>query len=544
MLPRRILSLWFPRLAVDLVMRKEPQLAGLPLGVVADRRGSLVIANLSAEAEAIGLRRGMALGDAKAIRPDLLTRPEDMAALSGFLAALRCWAGRFTPWVAEDDDGLVLDVSGCAHLFGGEAGLVAAVEGGAARIGLALRLGLADTFGAAWALARYAGADSSPAFTGDAIDQEARATRSRAQKRHWGHGGPPATPEAGLTAVIAPPGETMAWIGPLPVAALRLDPAAVAALQELGLRRIADVAAQPRAPLIRRTGPEVALRLDQAVGRVAEPVAPAPPPAIFALRLGFPEPIGLTEDVLAGVDRLLPPLCDRLADAGRGLRRLRLSLLRSDGGVVQREIGLARPTVEPPAIRAILSLALGEVDVGFGLDGLRLEALETEPVPVITERKLPGARAEVREAEPEAADLVGRLGARLGLEALLRLHPAESHVPEKATTEMAAAFVLPPKGWAPAGYTRPPLLFPPEAITLLDDAVPPTGFVWRRQACRRRTAWGPERLTPEWWLDDPAWRSGPRDYWRIETEDGLRLWLYAALGGELAAGWFAQGVFA
>lgn len=561
MLRRRILSLWFPRLAAELAVRGDPRIAGLPLAVIADRRGALVLASLTAEAEAAGLRPGMALGDARAIRPDLVTRPEDPAATAAFLATLRRWAGRFTPWIAEDGDAaLALDITGCAHLFGSEAELVAEVETGTARFGLSLRLGLADTLGAAWAVARYADAGTATAFAGDAIDQEARATRSRAQKRRWERGGPPpapGTPPGGIRRIV-PSGETIAHLGPLAVAALRLAPETVAALQSLGLLRIADVAAQPRAALARRVGPEVVHRLDQALGRIAEPVSPTPPPPVFSLRLAFPEPVGRVDDVLAGVDRLLPQLCGRLAETGRGLRELQLSLLRSDGGVVQREIGLARATVEPGPVRRILSLSLGELDAGFGFDALRLEALRTEPLarsapqalPLATgapDRRDPGNRSGLSpEADGTAprADLLGRLGTRLGLEALVRLHPADSHIPEKATTEMPAAFAPPATGWFPPDLARPAILFEPEPIMAQDDAVPPVRFVWRRQPRRRTAAWGPERLTAEWWLDDPAWRSGPRDYWRVETEEGIRLWLYGTPERDVSAGWFAQGVFA
>lgn len=560
MLRRRILSLWFPRLAAEFVVRGEPQLAGRPLAIIADRRGALVISSLTSEAEAAGLRPGMTLGDARAIRPDLATHPEDPAAFATFLVLLRRWAGRFTPWIAEEGDGsLVLDVTGCAHLFGGEASLAAEVEVGAARLGLSVELGLADTLGAAWAVARYAGAGTGPAFAGDAIDQEARATRSRAQKRRWERGGapPPPVSSSGNARRIIPTGETISHLGPLTVAALRLEPQTVVALQDLGLRRIADVAAQPRAALVRRVGPEVAHRLDQALGRIAEPVSPAPPPPVFSFRLGFPEPIARLDDVIAGMDRLLPQLCVRLAEAGRGLRQLRLRLMRSDGGVVQREIGLARPTIAPEAIRPILKLSLGELDAGFGFDAMRVEAVLTEPMDPPSSHRLPVEAASAHLAprggnskDPHAtdadrvADLLGRLGTRLGLEALVRLYPADSHIPEKATTEMAAAFAPSASGWIPSGLTRPAVMFEPEPITSEDDATPPARFVWRRQPRRRIAAWGPERLTPEWWLDEPAWRSGPRNYWRVETEEGLRLWLYETLGGEVSAGWFAQGTFA
>jgi protein ImuB len=543
--PRRILSLWFPRLAAERVLRAEPQLAEAPLAVVADVRGALVLASLARAAEAAGLRRGMALGDARAICPGLVTRPEDPRRSAAFRAALRRWAGRFSPWVAEEGDGLVLDVTGCAHLFGGEAGLAAEVEAEATDLGLSLRLGLADTVGAAWAVARYAGAGADVSHAGDAIDQEARATRSRAQKRQWERGTPPASTSTAACRVV-PPGETLARIGGLPVAALRLEPDEAAALQALGLRRILDVVAVPRAQLARRVGPGVGRRLDQAFGRAPEPVSPARPAHVFAFRLTFPEPIGLEADVLAGIDRLLPPLCARLNAAGRGARQLRLTLVRTDGKAEVREVGLARPADRTEAMRPLLALGLGGIDAGFGIEVLRLEATAVEPLGPRQHRgQLEVSAAARRAGDADGmADLLGRIGARLGLEALVRLHPADSHIPEKAATEMAAAFVAPAAGWQPPAAPRPILIFPPEPLTPTDAAIPPATFVWRRRPRRRAAAHGPERIAPEWWLDDPAWRSGPRDYWRIETDEGARLWIYEAKGGERSPGWFAQGLFA
>ena len=533
--PRRILSLWFPRLAAERVVRAAPELAGRPLAVVADRRGALVLAGLSAAAEAAGLGRGMALGDARAILPDLVTRPADPAGLARSLAALRRWAGRFSPWVAEEPgEALVLDVTGCARLFGGEPGLVAQVAAEAGQLGLSLRLGLADTLGAAWAVARHGGAETLPLHAGDAIDQEARATRSRAGKRAWGRVPPPAAAGGG----IVPPGATLAGIGPLPVAALRLAPEAVERLQALGLGRIDALAALPRAAVGRRFGPEVGRRLDQALGRLPEPVSPAPPEPVLALRLTLPEPIGRTEDVLAGIDRLLAPLAARLVAAGKEARRVRLTLTRTDGTAVVREVGLARPTVEAAAIRPLLAIRLDGLDAGFGIERLRIEAPEVEPV----------ARQQGLAAEPGGdalADLIGRIGARLGLEAVLRLHPAESHLPEKATVEVPAAFTAPAGAWPWPGAPRPILLLdPPEPLGPAAGTAPPAGFVWRRRPHRGAAVYGPERITPEWWLDHPAWRSGPRDYWRVETEAGTRLWLYEARGAEVPGGWFAHGLFA
>ena len=530
-------------------MRAEPQLARRPLAIVADARGALVLASLAAEAEAAGLRRGMALGDARAICPGLVTRPADPVAAAAFQRALRRWAGRFSPWVAEEgEDGLVIDVSGCAQLFGGEEGLLIEAAAAAAALGLGLRMGLADTVGAAWAVARFAGAPAAPAHAGDAIDQEARATRSRAGKRRWERGGPPplAPGGPGGAGLIVPPGETAARLAPLPVAALRLEPEEVATLQALGLRRIAELAALPRAQLARRVGPGVIRRLDQALGRVPEPVAPAPPPPVFALRLSLPEPIGLEADVLAGIDRLLPPLCARLRAAGRGARRVRLTLGRTDGRAEVREVGLARAADTPEAIRPLLALRLGAIDAGFGIEVIRLAATAVEPLEARQHRSRLAATADARKGgdSEELAALLGRIGARLGLEALVRLHPADSHIPEKSATEMAAGFSEPASGWPAPAAPRPVLILRPEPLRPQDAARPPERFAWRRRTLRRRAAFGPERIAPEWWLDDPAWRSGPRDYWRIETEDGSRLWIFEAKGGESPSGWFVHGLFA
>jgi protein ImuB len=537
---RRILSLWFPRLAAERWLRAEPELGAGALAVVAAERGALVLASLGAEAEAAGLRRGMGLADARAVLPELATRPADPLREARFLAGLARWAGRLSPWVAADgDDGLMLDVTGCARIFGGEEGLVAVAEEGLAALGLTVRAGLADTVGAAWAVARHCGRGEDAAPVGDAIDQEVRATRSRAARR----AGRPARVEAG--AVIVPPGAGRAALGPLPVAALRVGPEAVAALAGLGLRRIEEVALVPRAQLARRLGIAVVRRLDQALGHEPEPVAAARPGPGLALRLTCPEPLGLAADLAAGLGRLAEALAARLKAAGMGARRVRAVLERVDGGAAILEAGYARPVDEARAIMGVLGLKLDGLkldgpDAGFGYEVLRLAAEEAEP------RALPRPRAGRAESEG-AADLIGRLGARIGLDALVRLTPGESHLPEKADIEVAAAFAPAPEGWPRRVPPRPLVLFPPEPVTPEDEAGdagrPPGAFRWRRRRLVRVAALGPERIAPEWWLDDPAWRSGTRSYWRVETEEGLRLWLFEARGGEMPGGWFVHGRF-
>jgi protein ImuB len=336
---RRILSLWLPRLASERVLRRAG-IDSLPLAIVEKRGSAEVLTCLSPAAEGMGLRRGQPLAEARALAPGLLTRPADPEGQAQLLAALNRWALRYAPWVGEDGpEGLILDITGAAHLMGGEAALAADLRARLQAAGFTARLGVAPTRGAAWALARFAREPVSIAA------------------------------------------ETGPALAPLPLSALRLPTDTCEALARLGLRQIRDLSRTPRAALIRRFGTELALRLDQALGAVAEPVDPAPPPAPFAVRLTLPEPIGLTTDVMAALLRLLDRLCDRLTEVGRGARHLRLELARTDGSRAEAAVTLARPMRDPSAIAALFERAVAALDAGFGFEALRLSAPGTEPLP-------------------------------------------------------------------------------------------------------------------------------------------------------------------
>ncbi|MEM6309968.1 MAG: DNA polymerase Y family protein [Pseudomonadota bacterium] len=549
---RRILSLWFPRLGADRTLRQMPQLAGSALAIVDTIGNAQVISSLSVEASALGLYVGQPVRDAHAMAEALVTRNRSAQVEARFLDVLQRWAGKFSPWVAKEGEaGLVVDLTGCAHLFGGEAPLMQVVQEDCTDMRLAVQMGLADTRGAAWALARYAGQAAHTVRSGDAIDQEARATRSRAGKRHWTKGG--AAPTAKLAGSgpglrIAQPGQTYAALADLPIPALRLEPEMAAQLARLGLRRVSDLIGQPRAALARRFGKGLVYRIDQALGSAPEPVSPAKPPDHFAVRLTLPEPIGLIEDIVAGIDRLLSPLCAKLDAKNRAIRRIRLDAYRSDHGVQSVEIALARPSTDPHRIRPLLEMKLDTIDAGFGIDMLRLDAIQVEPIyqaRAVGHLEAGQAVAD-RIAKTDALDdLIGKIGARVGMEAITRLHPASSHIPEKTSKILAAAWSEPPgENWPQATGPRPLLMWAPEIVLAPDLPHVPAEFKWRGRSHRLVRATGPERIAPEWWLDDPQWRTGTRDYWRVTVDSGEDLWLYFAYGAGLSPGWFCHGAFA
>ncbi len=491
-----MLSVWFPRLASDHALRMRPCDGPFALTLRSGNTDHLHCLNKAAEVR--GLRRAMSLADARAIWPDLVARPASLADEAAALAALRRWLSRYSPMVGrEGADGLVADITGVAHLFGDETGLRDDLHARLDRAGIEGASGLADTKGAAYALARSRGG-------------------------------------------IAPPGQTLAAIGHLPVGQLRVDHATVEGLRKLGLRRIADLAILPRAPLARRFGQSLLFRLDQALGDQPEPVAAEPEPPHYGVRLTLPEPIGLQSDVMAGLARLLERLCATLAAQATGARRLRLELRRVDGQAAVVEIGLAQPMRDPARLAALFVRGVDEVDAGFGIDGLRLTAPVVEPM-VATQITSTGAKTGAEhKAGDDLADLITRLGNRIGFDNVLRMQPATSLVPERSFLTVAAAYVPADDShsWGQP-LPRPAVLFPPEPVQS-EGHNPPRRFRWRRMGFTTLRATGPERITAEWWFDDPAWRSGLRDYWKIETHQGLRLWMFHTPQNP---GWCVQGEF-
>ncbi|WP_252731504.1 Y-family DNA polymerase [Lentibacter algarum] len=449
---------------------------------------------LNAAAEEHGLRRGMGLADARSFCPSLLTELHDAQADQAFQRRLVRWAQRYCPWVGEDGvDGLFLDVTGSAHLLGGEAALLHDIRTRLARSRLTVSIGIADTPGAAWALA------------------------------HFGQG-------------CADTGDTLKAVRGLPVASLRITAKEDTTLQRLGIKTVGQLADLPRATVGQRFGASVLMRLDQALGHQAESISPEVNAPVYATRLTLPEPIGLAKDVMAGVERLLPPLCEKLMRMMAGVRVLSLSCRLVDGGAQTVELRLARPLRDPARILPLFERGIGEIDAGFGIDQLRLVAVQVEALPA--EQTTQASQGQSRQ-DDGLHDLITRLGNRIGLENIQRFLPADSHIPERS-------FIIAPAAWSEVGGAwvsltpRPVRLFPPEYVAASTNR-PPGSFKWRGMSFKVGRVTGPERIAPEWWLEDENWRHGVRDYWKVETREGHRLWMFHT---PQSPGWFVHGTFA
>lgn len=491
--------------------------------------GALRVVAANAPAQSVGIGPGMPLADANALFPGLAVEPHDARGEAKTLQELSVACSRYTPWAAVDADGglragqtdgsagIWLDVTGCDHLFGGEQILLDDLIRRVSKAGYHARAAIADTPGAAWALARYG------RF------------------------------ERGRNSLIAPSGAHRDALIPLPAAALRLDNTALAHLDHVGLRRIGDFVDMPRAPLTARFGETVVTRLDQALGFLEEPISPNRTEVHYHSRLAFAEPIGRIEDVALVLEKLLETLCGRFKDGNLGARRLEFILYRVDNTLAKAVIGTSRPSRDPLHLARLFRDKLDGLYLGFGVEVAALIATATAPQEA-TQPDLDGQNADIRE---DAAQLVDRLSGRFGVRNVARLKPVSTYIPERAGYEVAAAKSLAlkqkPDVWR-EDETRPQprplqLLSQPMPIDVMAPVPdgPPVMFRWRKRQHRIAGASGPERIAPEWWrLEGQPLTPEIRDYYRIEDQDGRRFWVYreGLYRPDKLPRWYLHGFFA
>ncbi|MEO0410795.1 MAG: DNA polymerase Y family protein [Pseudomonadota bacterium] len=514
---RHIISIWLPHWPMDRFLKTQDDNIDTPAALTLEGQHGPVIYDLTPAALAEGLRRNQRVVDAKTLVPQLLTYNADPGGDSVALRRLAAWCRRWSPWVSVDGaDGLLIDASGCAHLFGGEAAMLGQIEARLKRLKLKVRTSLAPTRGAAWALARYGPARS-----------------------------------------IVSNEELAPALSVLPVAALRITPAAELVLRRVGLKTVGQLMDVPRAALTKRFGKgnlktmsksegvHPLLRLDQALGVREDPLSPAPHRPRLRVVQPLLEPIAHVEAVEMVLEGLCARLCRLLEEAGQGTRAVKLEGYRVDGGRAALHVAVSRATRTAFHIRRLFKDKLETLDAGFGFDTIALEAVRTQPLYAVAS-DLSGVAA----LDGDGAQLLDRLSARLGAASVLRPILRESHIPERAVSWVRALDYQPPRRMpAPKRALRPHRLFdPPEEIQVTYGVPedPPKAFVWRRRPHRVAKVEGPERLAPEWWRAGRASRL--RDYYRIEDDTGRRYWLfrYGVYGdgrSEEAPRWYMHGMF-
>jgi protein ImuB len=519
---QRVVSIWLPSWRTDRIEERakggirlhEPE--PRPLAVIAPGKGGKRIVALNMCARSAGLRTDMLLTDACAMLPSLTAVPHEPEAEQRDLKRLAAVCNRFSPWTAPDGpDGLWIEATGVAHLFGGEEALLDRILHYLFALGFEARGSIAGTAGAVWGLARF----------------------------------------SKMPAVVVPPGEEAHALASLPVRALRIDDEGAALLERLGLKTLHQLFQIPRSSLKARLGKPIACRLDQALGFEGEALSPLMPEPVYAARLEFADSLTAFEGLQETAKLLIADVTASLKADGKGARRFTLALFDTQNGKAEIRFRMARPTAEAKHIARVLKEKLsaleGRFDPALGFDAVALYALGAEPL-VSTQIDILGSVLERGDNKERIAQFLDRVSARLGEQAAQRFAFAESHWPERASLHVPATAHAQARLSArpePSALPRPLTLLPrpePIGVTAMVPDHPPRQFTWRRCRHKVERAEGPERISPEWWQDDEGAKTPPaRDYYIVEDENGQRFWLYreGIYDRHENQRWFLHGLF-
>ncbi len=497
---KRFVSIWFRHLSTDWFTLRQPHLKDLPFVLRTSSHGRMIITAANAVAEGNGIRRGMVLADARAIEPDLEVLDDKPDLALKLLKRIAEWCIRFTPAVSVDPpDGLLLDATGCSHLWGGDLSYVSEIVKKLNTRGYDVRVAMADTIGVAWGVAR---------FRKDTL--------------------------------VIDSGQHIELLMSLPPEALRLEVDTVNRLHKLGLHRVSDFIKMSRSSLRRRFGQHFINQLNMALGQEMEMIQPEIPIEPYQERLPCLEPIVTATGIGIALQRLLETLCFRLQQEQKGLRTAVFKGYRVDGKIEQVEVGTNRPSHNVLHLFKLFEIKLCTIEPALGIELFVLEAPKIEEHLPVQEHMWEsfGGLEDVRLSE-----LLDRLANKVGGKAVYRYLPDEHYWPERSFRQASSLQEKTTATWRTDKQRPLQILSKPEPIEVTAPIpdYPPMLFRYNGKVHQVVKADGPERIEQEWWLQ----QGQHRDYYRVEDEDGHRYWLFR-LGHyhDKTYQWFIHGFFA
>ncbi|RYZ26149.1 MAG: DNA polymerase Y family protein [Chitinophagaceae bacterium] len=497
---KRFVSIWLPYLATDWHARKQPSLKEKVFVLKATVRNRVVVTAANKLARAQGIHKEMVLADAKALYPSLHVLDDKPNLTTQLLDRMAEWCIRFTPIAAADyPDGVMLDASGCTHLWGGEEAYLKDITNRLTSRGYTVRAAMADTIACAWAMARY-----------------------------------------GKETIVEKGGQVEA-LASLPVSSLRLEEEKVVLLNKLGLRQVKNVFNLPHKSLRRRFGAALLQRLQQAIGEEEENIIPVYPIEPFQERLPCIEPIRTKEGIEIALQHLLSNLCFRLRNEGKGLRRAFFRAYRLDGGTSGMEIATNQASQNREHLFQLFSIKLSTIEPKEGIELFLLEATVVEEATVKQEGLW---QMKSGALDADVLGLMDRFTARFGQNAVQRFLPTEHYWPERSFKKSTDLNEEPTTEWKLDRPRPMQIVSPPELIEVTAPIpdYPPLNFRYKGQLHKIVKADGPERIEQEWWIQEGE----HRDYYAVEDEEGRRYWLFR-LGHYNEAKspkWFLHGFFA
>lgn len=497
---KRFVTIWFRFLKTDWHCRRRKELKSTPFILAAPDHGRMIVADTNGIAQTQGAYIGMAVADARAIIPSLEVMEDKPGHAAALLKGIAGWCTRYTPFVSIDPpDGLILDVTGCAHLWGGEKQYLTAIVTRIKEFGYDARAAMADTIGAAWAATHF-GTNLSNIESGQ---------------------------------------QNMALLS-FPPASLRIEQDITERLEKLGLRQVKDFLSIPRPSLLRRFGKSFLLRLDQALGNVEEIVLPIHPIEPYQERLPCLEPIATANGIEIALENLLNTLCSRLQKEGKGLLAASFMGYRLDGKTERIDIATGRASYNRRHIFNLFENKINTIEPALGIELFILKASKVEDVfPHQEQLWMKEGLADIALSE-----LIDRIGGKASTGQIHRYIPDEHYWPERSFKPAISINEKLTTSWK-IDRPRPlQLLSNPVSIDVTAPIpdYPPMLFRYKGKVHKIMKADGPERIEQEWWLEDGK----HRDYYSVEDEDGSRYWIFRSghYDADKTYQWFIHGFFA
>ncbi len=522
-----IICLWFPYLPVEISFGQHTKFKTSAFAITSEIRNKQVLYSINPFGKLLGLKLGMDLSEAHILCKNLVTEHYCHQKNISFMLNQAKWCNQFTPRISiEKENLLVLNLKGCIHLFGNTENIIKRIHNHFKKINISISLSSGKNMPTVKALAKF---NSNEAIRKKSPIMTISHNNMNMNSNSITH-------------------NNLNFLKKIPIEALELNNSENEELRYLGIETVHHLKNIPYKDLLTRFGPTLVEKLRKIIGVENELTVYIKLESAFSRSIKLPEPIGLISDIVKLFEKLTRSICKHLKDMNKGTSILNFQLHRVDHTKQLIQIKRSETTSKPENFIMLFKTKINQIKAGFGIDLIRVYADKIENLyPLQDNLKIniigkDNIINQIVEKE-EYKNLISKLSNKIGFDSLIHLHPSQSHIPENISQKVSAVYCPPKSFWPTSLYERPLIMFKPEIIKTLKYKKFPKLFIWRKKQYNINVKFGPERIAAEWWLDNPQWRSGVRDYWKIETKCGTRLWLFESKGAELDGGWYIHGNF-
>ena len=520
-----IICLWFPYLPVEISFGHHYEFKKNPFAITSQQRNNWILYSINPFAELLGLKLGMSLSEAHILCTNLVTEKYNHNKKNSFMINQAKWCSQFTPRISiEKESTLLLNLKGCTHLFGNVENVIKKIHTHFEKINISVESSSGENVTVTRALVKF----NPNKFT----------KSNQFIKTSY-------TSKICSNSIIK---SDRNFLKKIPIEALKLDSLEKEELKYLGIETVHQLQNIPYKDLLTRFGPKLIEKLKKIIGTDSELVPYVKLENKLSRSMKLPEPISLLSDIIKLFEKLTRSICKYLKDINKGTRILNFQIHLTDHTKQLIQIKTSEITSNPENFIMLFKPKIDQVDAGFGIDFIRVYAHETKDLfskqdnLQINNLQKDIFIHQILKKE-EYKNLISKLSNKIGFDSLIHLHPSQSHIPENNVQKVSAVYCSPKLSWPARIHERPLLMFKPERIEIIKYKKFPKLFIWRKKQYNINVKFGPERIAAEWWLDNPQWRTGLRDYWKVETKCGIRLWLFEAKGAEINGGWYIHGNF-